>query len=308
MKRRTILLALSGLPAGALFAAGAAEPANLLVRERGVSVVGASSSYGGWEADNLVPSSARLAEPGVTPEDFIWCSADDAPFPHWALLDLKQPQWLTTLVFSNALKDEPAYPGISARAVQVWAGGESPDGLRRVASFELERNRARQAVRIEPLQARWLKFVITSNWGHPTWTEMNAAAAYDDGSRPAGVAAALDAQGRVDLYGLYFDFARATLRPESEPVLAQILAWHRAHPAERLRVEGHTDAIGSAAANDALSLARARAVVDALMTRGAAPHALEAVGRGARQPVDSNDSDSGRARNRRVSVARKART
>lgn len=59
------------------------------MRERGVAVVGASSSYGGWEADSLVPSLARLAEPGVTPEDFIWCTEDNAPFPHWALLDLK---------------------------------------------------------------------------------------------------------------------------------------------------------------------------------------------------------------------------
>lgn len=210
-------------------------------------------------------------------------------------------------MFSNALKDEAAYPGISARAIEVWAGRESPERLQRVASFELERNRTRQAVRIEPVEARWLKFVITSNWGHPTWTEMNAAAAYDDGSRPAGLAAALDAQGRVDLYGLYFDFGRATLRPESEPVLAQILAWHRAHPAERLRVEGHTDAVGSAAVNDALSLARARAVVDALVARGATRSAFEAVGHGARQPVASNASDSGRARNRRVSVVRASR-
>jgi OmpA-OmpF porin, OOP family len=166
----------------------------------------------------------------------------------------------------------------------------------------LERGRARQAVRLVPLQARWLKFVVTSNWGHPVWTEMNATAAHDDGSRPAGIGAALDAQGRVDLYGLYFDFGRATLRAESAAVLDEVQAWYRAHPRERLRIEGHTDAVGSERANDALSLDRAQAVADALVTRGLPRAQLEAVGHGARHPVASNTTDTGRARNRRVSV------
>ncbi|MBX3611618.1 MAG: OmpA family protein [Hydrogenophaga sp.] len=304
MKRRTLLLGIAGMPWRSHAAPEPHPPHNLLVRERGVAVVAASSSYGGSEADNLVPSLQRLAEPGVTLQDFIWCTEDNAPFPHWALLDLQRPQWITTLVFNNALKDEPAYPGISARGVEVWLGRESRDRLQRVASFELERGRAHQAVRIEPTEARWLKFVVTSNWGHPAWTEMNPAAAHDDGSRPADLAQALDRQGHVDVYGLYFDFARASLRPESEAVLAQILAWHRAHPQVRLRIEGHTDAIGAASANDALSLARAQAVVSALVARGARTDALQAIGHGARQPVAPNDSDSARARNRRVSVVR----
>jgi len=277
---------------------------NLLVAERGVRVAGASSSQDGLMAEAMVPSLARLAEPGVTPEDFYWCTADNAPFPHWVLLELKAPQWLTTLVFNTAVKDEPAYPGISARGVEVWAGTDSAEQLQRVASFELERGRARQAVRLAPLQARWLKLVVTSNWGHGVWTELNATAAYDDGSRPAALATALDQTGRVDLYGLYFDFGRATLRAESDPVLAQVMAWHRAHPTAGLRIEGHTDSVGSASANDALSLARARAVVDALVARGADRRLLTAVGHGARQPVASNDDDRGRARNRRVTVVR----
>lgn len=280
---------------------------NLLVAERGVRVVGASSSHDGLNAEAMVPALARLAEPGVTPEDFYWCTADSAPFPHWVLLDLQRPTWLTTLVFNTAVKDELAYPGISARGLEVWAGMQTPEALQRVAAFELERGRARQAVRLVPLQARWLKFVVTSNWGHPVWTELNATAAHDDGSRPTAVGGALDAQGRVDLYGLYFDFASATLRAESAPVLDEIQAWQRAHPGERLRIEGHTDAVGSVGANDALSLARAQAVVEALVARGLPRAQLDTVGHGARFPVASNTTDSGRARNRRVSVVRVSR-
>jgi len=87
-------------------------------------------------------------------------------------------------------------------------------------------------------------------------------------------------------------------------VLAELAAWHRAHATVRLRIEGHTDAVGTAAANDALSLARARSVASALAARGVPAARLEPVGLGARQPVASNDTDSGRARNRRVSVVR----
>lgn len=276
--------------------------ANLLVEEQGVRILGHSSSYGGWDVSNMVPSLARLQEPGVTVEDFIWCTADGAPFPHWVLFELKQAQWLTTLVFNNALKEEPAYPGISARDIEVWVGEESAERLRKVAAFRLERNKSGQSVQIEPVQARWLKFVITSNWGHPTWTEMNASAVYDDGSRPAQFAAELKAGGKVDVYGIYFDFNSATLRAESRRALEEIVAFHRAYPTQSLVIEGHTDDVGSAQSNLALSQRRAQAVVAELVRMGASAGSIEASGHGAAQPVASNASAAGRAKNRRVTV------
>lgn len=300
---RTIIATMAVLLA-LLGGAPAHAQTNLLVHERGVKLIGHSSEYGGWEASNMLPSLARLAEPGITMEDFVWCTADNAPPPHWVLFEFPRRQWVTTLVFNNALKDEPAYPGISARQVEVWAGAESREKLRRVASFQLERNKNGQAVQIEPTELRWLKLVVLDNWGHPTWTEMNASAAYDDGSRPAALADELARRGRADLYGLYFDFGRHTLRAESAPVLDQIAAWLHAHPGQRLTIQGHTDAAGSAAVNDALSLARARSVVEALSARGADAARLQPEGRGAREPVADNATEAGRARNRRVSVIR----
>lgn len=280
----------------------AAVGANLLTQENGARVIGFSSEYGGWEARNMVPSQARLREPGIAIEDFVWCTADGAPFPHWVLFELKEKQWLTTFVFNNALKEEPAYPGISARQIEIWVGTDSSRNLRKVASFQLERNKRGQSVQVEPVQARWIKFNITSNWGHPTWTEMNASAAYDDGSRPVDLARALTTNGKADIYGIYFDFASAALRPESHKALSEILAFHRAAPSQKLMIEGHTDNVGSSQANTDLSLKRARAVIAALVKMGATASAFEAAGLGASQPVARNDSENGRAKNRRVTV------
>jgi outer membrane protein OmpA-like peptidoglycan-associated protein len=297
------LLLLLRFAVGAASAAAATQgDANLLVAERGVKVVSFSSEFGGWDAANMLPSLARLAEPGVTLEDFVWCTADDAPFPHWILFELAEPQWLTTFIFNNALKEEAAYPGISARDLEIWAGNEAPDSLRKVAAFRLERNKNGQSVQIEPLQARWIKFVITGNWGHPTWTELNATAAYDDGSRPADLAAALEAQGKVDLYGIYFDFNSAELRPESGPVLEEILAYHRANPQRMLVIEGHTDNRGGSDYNLGLSRRRAAAVVEALSRMGGQTARFDALGLGESQPVANNQSAQGRARNRRVTL------
>lgn len=279
-----------------------AAQANLLAVEHGARVIDFSSEYGGWEASSVTPSLERLREPGVGIEDFVWCTADDAPFPHWVLVELKARRWVTTLVFNNALKDEPAYPGISARHIEIWGSADSPAKLRKIAAFELERNKTGQSVQIDPVELRWLKFNITSNWGHPTWTEMNAAAAYDDGSRPADFATALKATGKADLYGLYFDFGSATLRAESRPTLEKILAFHRANPHSSLQIEGHTDTIGGSAANKDLSLRRARAVVAELERLGVPAGRLRASGFGAEQPVADNGSEAGRAKNRRVTV------
>lgn len=282
--------------------AQAGDLPNLLVREGGARVAGFSSATGGADVDQLLPPREVLAQAGVNLNDFVWCTTDNAPFPHWVTFEFRQPQWLTTLVFNNELNDEMAYPGISARSVEVWVAVSAKDELKKVAAFELERNRNGQSVRITPVQAQRLKFVITRNWGNDTWTEVSAFAAYDDGSRPAGFAEAMKKDGKVDVYGIYFDFASATLRPESSQSLDEILAFHKSSPTQKLIIEGHTDNIGSDKANRELSLRRARAVIDALVKLGGDAKRLSAAGFGAAQPVADNGDAAGRAKNRRVTV------
>jgi outer membrane protein OmpA-like peptidoglycan-associated protein len=110
---------------------------------------------------------------------------------------------------------------------------------------------------------------------------------------------------RVELHGIYFDFGEATIRPESEPVLREIAAALAHNPDWTISIEGHTDNIGGDATNLELSRRRANAVKQALVDRYriAAPH-LATTGFGASRPADSNDTLSGRARNRRVELVR----
>lgn len=309
-RRRSLVAAIAATPASAALLAAAparaatAAPVNWLTRRAGARVVSFSSEFGaGWVADNLVPSDEQLRPDGRPLPDLVWSSASQAPFPHEVLIDLGQARWLTQFVFNNALSDEPDHPGISARGVELWVG-DTADTLRKVAAFELARNQDGQAVAIEPVQARHVRFVVRSNWGHPWYTELGASTAHDDGRRPVALARQFREAGRVDLYGLYFDFGSDRLRAESEPVLAQIVALLREEPTLRLVVEGHTDAVGSDAANRDLSQRRAQAVVAALVGRGVAAARLRPEGHGAQRPVADNASDAGRARNRRVTLVR----
>jgi outer membrane protein OmpA-like peptidoglycan-associated protein len=116
---------------------------------------------------------------------------------------------------------------------------------------------------------------------------------------------ALAAKKPVDVYGIYFDFNSATIKPESEAVLRQIADIMRRNPDWRLSVSGHTDNIGGDPANLALSQRRAAAVKDALVSRyQITPDRLATSGYGASSPVESNATLEGRARNRRVELRR----
>jgi len=111
---------------------------------------------------------------------------------------------------------------------------------------------------------------------------------------------------RVDVYGIYFDFASDKIRTESQPILQEIADVLTRHPDWRLSVEGHTDNIGSDSANMDLSQRRTEAVRAVLVSRfGVSADRLVASGHGASAPRDTNDTPEGRAHNRRVELVRR---
>lgn len=122
---------------------------------------------------------------------------------------------------------------------------------------------------------------------------------------PASLESKLAAHDTAEIYGIYFSFARADIRPQSARVLKEIATVLQDHPDWKLRIDGHTDGIGSAAENLELSKRRAAAVKAALVDRhGIAAARLSTDGHGEASPKDTNDTPEGRARNRRVELRR----
>jgi outer membrane protein OmpA-like peptidoglycan-associated protein len=149
--------------------------------------------------------------------------------------------------------------------------------------------------------------------------ETGTAGGRDDGSewrliridRPPGSGLSpglegdLERECRTELPGVYFAFASAELAPESHATLDGLARLLARHPDWKVTIEGHTDSIGDPAANQALSRRRAEAVRSALVSEFQVPaERLGADGFGADRPRESNATLEGRARNRRVEVAR----
>jgi outer membrane protein OmpA-like peptidoglycan-associated protein len=117
------------------------------------------------------------------------------------------------------------------------------------------------------------------------------------------MATSIESTGKVALYGILFDFDKDVIKPESKPTLDEIAFLLSAKPELRLNVVGHTDNQGSADYNLDLSQRRAASVVAALTSQyGIAPDRLAPIGAGMTQPVDTNDTEEGRAKNRRVEL------
>jgi OmpA-OmpF porin, OOP family len=115
----------------------------------------------------------------------------------------------------------------------------------------------------------------------------------------------LKSTGHVAVYGIYFDTGKSDLKPESEKAIGEIAKLLKADATLNLYVVGHTDNVGALDANMKLSNSRAEAVLRALVrTHGVAASRLKSFGNGPYAPVASNDTEDGRAKNRRVELVK----
>lgn len=119
----------------------------------------------------------------------------------------------------------------------------------------------------------------------------------------AAMQEAMDKNGRVALYGIYFDFNKSDLKAESDKQIKEIASLLKKRPELKVLIVGHTDNQGGFDYNVGLSERRAAAVTNALVAGHGVPAArLKPVGVGMATPLDTNRTEAGRARNRRVEI------
>lgn len=104
----------------------------------------------------------------------------------------------------------------------------------------------------------------------------------------------------VRLKNIYFDFDKTTLKEESFVELNKVVDFLNQNPHISIEISGHTDSKGSDEYNLNLSQGRSQSVVDYLIGQGIAASRLQAHGYGETKPIDTNDTEEGRANNRRV--------
>jgi outer membrane protein OmpA-like peptidoglycan-associated protein len=124
-------------------------------------------------------------------------------------------------------------------------------------------------------------------------------------TRGTGVAVTQTANNELKLAipsDISFDVGRSAIKPNFSPVLDPFASGLRNNPNADVRIIGHTDSTGTDAINNPLSIERAASTRDYLVARGVPAGSIRTEGRGAREPIADNNTDAGRAQNRRVEI------
>ena len=130
-------------------------------------------------------------------------------------------------------------------------------------------------------------------------------AAMEQATAGTGVAVTQTADNQLKLNipsDISFDTGQATIKSNLQPVLDQFAQGLNSQPNTEVRIVGHTDSTGSDAINNPLSVNRAASARDYLALRGVAAQRIAIDGRGSREPVADNNSETGRTANRRIEI------
>lgn len=253
-----------------------------------------------WAAANLLAADGAPGE---------WAGKNAEP--QEVVVALAEEALVTDVAVSNYAREAPPN---WARTIEVQLSAESPfKGWGGGGTLQVPPVGDLHALRLpRPTPARWVRFLFRGNGGGGYMeagririysVPPESAAAGGDG---AGIRQQLAASGRAVTQEIHFAFGSAEILPASEPALEEIAAVLRDDAGLELIVEGHTDDVGGAEANLELSRRRAEAVKRWLVDRaGIAEVRLTTVGYGLTRPVAANDGEEGRAKNRRVELARR---
>ena len=170
------------------------------------------------------------------------------------------------------------------------------EGEQSAAAAQAAQAQAEQTKRIADAQAKEAELARKE-------AQLAELAASDLRGRLQNIRATRGAQGmQMTLDDIAFAPGRAALRPEAKSSLGKLVAFVNKDPSKPIRIEGHTDGRGNANANQLLSQKRADSVRDALIAAGVAANRMTSVGMGQDNPVADNETEGGRAKNRRVDV------
>lgn len=130
-------------------------------------------------------------------------------------------------------------------------------------------------------------------------------AAMEHATAGTGVAVTQTADNQLKLNipsDISFDTGRADIKPNLRPILDQFAYGLSNQPNTEVRIIGHTDSTGSDSINNPLSVSRAASARDYLAARGVDGRRIQIDGRGSYEPIASNNTDAGRAQNRRIEI------
>jgi OOP family OmpA-OmpF porin len=191
----------------------------------------------------------------------------------------------------------------TSSGVQIWR--EAQDAFRKAGYKQIYENNygnVRLQVTVQK-GAQWANlYAEQGNYTLTTVKEKDIDHSLE--ANAEGWAEQINQSGKVSIYGINFDTGKATIRPDSEPVLKEVLALLQKQPDWHMVVAGHTDNVGSDAVNLPLSKQRAEAVIAWMGAKGVDKSRLTAAGLGARKPLEDNSTEDGRAKNRRVDLVK----
>jgi len=236
--------------------------------------------------------------------------------------------YLFSCEFSEYKDVEFFYYGLDGNSVRVRKAGEyrrlsyakDKNETRKVSGDQIRLNYANAVIKIKGKSlSNNNAFYSFSNNGNEVFMKIDDAVDSDDQGFLITIIEvksmkqdivmtmqeAIESEGKATIYGILFDVAKSTIKPESDVALKQIIDYLNKFPEVKIIIVGHTDITGSFQSNITLSKERAESIKTYLITNGKIDKSrLQSDGVGPLCPVSTNSTDDGRKLNRRVEIVK----